>query len=100
MSDEKKQEYEKKAINLYITYIFLKGAKCCQSVPNMEKDLDRLYETHKNKDVYPWDLAAIILHRQKCIDDGRKSKKDKERKDKEETNETAGNEEEKTKTIV
>ena len=53
MSDEKKQEYEKKAINLYITYIFLKGAKCCQSVPNMEKDLDRLYETHKNKDVYP-----------------------------------------------
>ena len=60
--------------------------------------LDKLYEIHKNKDIYPKNLAAAIqLHDQSYKDDGRKEKKDKQKKNEEDADETAGNEDEMTR---
>lgn len=42
MTNEKKAEYKEKAVELYIVCIFLKGAKCHPSIPNMKRDLNRL----------------------------------------------------------
>ena len=60
----------------------------------MKTALDKLYETHKNKDVYSRDLAAVfILHDQTYKEDGRKKKKDKQKKNEGNADNTTGSEE-------
>lgn len=53
MSTDKKSTWYDKTMDLYMTFIFTKGCNCHPPFPNMKKDLDKIYETHKKKDIYP-----------------------------------------------
>ena len=59
-SDEKKSQYEDKALEQYLAYVFMKGVKCKPSVANMKKHIDNAYCMHKNKDIYPKTLAEAM----------------------------------------
>ena len=75
-SKEKKSKIKEKVLDQYLAYVFMKGVKCKPLIPSMKKHIDKLYETHKNKDIYPKSLAeAMQLHGQSYKDRGKKNKK-------------------------
>ena len=58
---EQNAEYKKKkALELYLAYVFMKGVKCKPLVRSMKAALDKLYKIHKNKGTYPKTLAAAM----------------------------------------
>ena len=76
---------------MYLTFVFMKGVKCKQSVPKLKKGVDKLYEAYKSKEVYPGNLSdAMHLHDQNYRDKGKKKKKNRNDRNADENN---GNEE-------
>lgn len=93
LTKEEKLGWDNRSLDLYTTFIFIKGCKCRPPYSTMKKDLDKIYETHKTKETYPQELAkALELHRRKYKDDGRKNKKDRDKNDNNNHNTGGGNE--------
>ena len=72
----------------------MKGVKCKPSIPNMKAHLDKLYEVHKNAEMFPKTLAeAMTLHHKSYRDKGKKTKKKKNTNNSGNADETAESEE-------
>ena len=74
-------EYEEKALEMYLAYVFMQGVKCKSLISNLKAHIDKLYKIHKNKEMYPKTLMEVIhLHHKSYRNKGKKNKKQKRHK--------------------